>query len=409
MPRSFIRCLVVCFAALAIFLMLTSRADAWPLENRLPPMGWEPWNIDHCGAQYQWDDAFYRKLADFFVTSGLRDLGYKYLTIECGDHYRDKDGHIQPNLHKFPQGFKPLTDYIHAKGLKVRAYTDAGEGKCCCFEGAGSLGHYEDDARRWVEFGFDGAKIDWCGGAEKALDPKTQFLQFADAIRRIDPHFVVEICCWGRGNPWMWGKDAGAFWRTSGDVDSDSSTKIGGSWNTLMRNLDGNRHPDSKYVGPGKGWNYGDMLLAGHPGGVNNIEQRTQFNLWAIMASPLFLGNDVFNMPQYAKQTVTNKEVIAVDQDPLGLQGDVAKTYNDGQLQIWAKKLKNGSIAVALLNRDATAHRITANWSDIGISGEWKVRDLWEHSDKGKFNRQYTAEVPSHAAAMLKISRIVGN
>ena len=114
-------------------------------------------------------------------------------------------------------------------------------------------------------------------------------------------------------------------------------------------------------------------------------------------------------MPQYAKQTVTNREVIAIDQDPLGLQGDVAKTYNDGQLQIWAKKLKNGSIAVALLNRDATAHRITVNWSDIGISGEWQVRDLWKHSDNGKFNRQYTAEVPAHAAAMLRISRIARN
>ena len=404
------RLIGACGAAFILVLMLTaSRADAWPGDNPTPPMGWEPWNIDHCGNQYPWDEEFYKKLADFFVTSGLRDLGYKYLTIECGDHYRDKDGQIQPNLEKFPHGFKAITDYIHAKGLKARTYTDAGEGKCCCFEGAGSLGHYEDDARRWAEFGFDGVKIDWCGGPPKALDPKTQFLQFADAIRKTNPHFIVEICSWGKGDPWVWGRNAGAFWRTSGDIDSDSTTKLGGGWSILMRNLDANRHPDSQFVGPGKGWNYADMLLVGHPGGLNELEQRTQFSMWAIMASPLFLGNDLFKMSPYPQQTVMNKEVIAIDQDPLGIQGDVAKGYNNAKLQVWVKKLKNGSVAVALLNRDTTAQQITANWSNMGISGEWRVRDLWEHVDKGKFSHAYTADVPSHGAALLKVSPLSGN
>jgi alpha-galactosidase len=396
-----------CGAGLVIVLILmANRADCWPLENQVPPMGWEPWNIDHCGNLYRWDEAFYEKLADFFVSSGLRDLGYNYLTIECGDHYRDKDGHIQPNLETFPNGFKGISDYIHKKGMKARAYTDAGEGKCCCFEGAGSLGRYEDDAKRWVEFGFDGVKIDWCGGDSKGLDPKTQFLQFADAIRRTNHPFCIEICCWGKGNPWEWGRNAGTFWRTSGDIDADSTTKIGGSWNTLMRNLDDNRHPDSQFVGPGKGWNYADMLLVGHPGGLNEIEQRTQFSMWAIMASPLFLGNDLFNMPQYAKQIVMNKEVIAIDQDPLGIQGDVVKVYNNGKLQVWVKKLKNGSLAVALLNRDIRAHQIAAKWSDMGISGEWLVRDLWQHVDRGKFTNGYTAEVASHGVALLEISTL---
>ena len=401
-----------CGAGFVIVLMLTaSRANAWPGENQTPPMGWEPWNIDHCGNQYRWDEEFYKKLTDFFVSSGLRDLGYKYLTIECWDHYRDKDGHIQPNLEKFPNGFRTITDYIHAKGLKVRTYTDAGEGNCGCFEGAGSLGHYEDDARRWVEFGFDGVKIDWCGGPPKALDPRTQYLQFAEAIRKTDPGFNVEICSWGKGNPWVWGRDAGAFWRTSGDidVDYDATNKLGGGWNILMRNLDDNRHPDSKYVGPGKGWNYADMLLVDHPGGLNETEQRTQFSMWAIMASPLFLGNDVFKMPPYARKTIMNKEVIAIDQDPLGIQGDVAKGYNQGKLQVWVKKLEDGSIAVALLNRDSTAQQITAHWSDVGISGEWRVRDLWEHADRGKFTQGYTAEVPAHGAALVKISPLPEN
>jgi alpha-galactosidase len=411
LPRSIKNRLGVYAAGMIIVLMLMAgRADCWPLKNQAPPMGWEPWNIDHCGKQYKWDEEFYRKLADFFVSSGLRDLGYNYLTIECGDHYRDQDGHLQPNLEKFPHGFKAITDYLHEKGLKARAYTDAGQGKCCCFEGAGSWGHYEDDAERWAEFGFDGVKVDWCGGAKEGLDPKTQYLQFEQAIRKTRRPFLIEICSWGRGNPWAWGRDAGTFWRTSMDIDYDLPTdKVGGTWKNLMRNVDDNRHPDTQYVGPGKGWNYADMLLVSVPGGLNEIEQRTQFSMWAMMASPLFLGNDLFEMPEYARQIVMNKEVIAIDQDPLGIQGDVVKEYNDGKLQVWAKQLKNGSQAVALLNRDNTAQQIRINWTDIGISGRWLVRDLGEHLDRGKFTQGYSAEVPSHGVAILKISPLPRN
>jgi len=331
----------------------------------------------------------------------LRDLGYKYLTIECGDHYRDKAGHVQPSRDTFPSGFNAITAYIHKKGLKARTYTDAGEGKCCCFEGTGSLGHYEDDARRWVAFGFDGVKIDWCGGDDKGLDPRTQFLQFAEAIRKTQHPFCVEVCCWGKGKPWMWGRNAGAFWRTSGDIDTGG---MGGVWKTLMRNLDANRHPEAAYVGPGRGWNYPDMLEVGLPGGLNETEERTQFSMWAIVASPLFLGNDVFNMPPYARDIIMNKEVIAVDQDPLGIQGDVAKEYDGGKLQVWIKRLKGGSKAVAVLNRDTTARRITLHFGEIGISGNCLVRDLWEHRDTGGLTDSYTADVPSHGVAMLRLS-----
>lgn len=171
-----------------------------------------------------------------------------------------------------------------------------------------------------------------------------------------------------------------------------------------MRNLDSNRHPDPQYVGPGKGWNYADMLLAGHSGGLTEIEQRTQFTMWAMMASPLFLGNDVFHMTPYTRQTVMNKEIIAIDQDPLGIQGEVVESWHDGRVQVWVKKLADGSMAVALLNRDTLSQQVSVDWRDIGLTGEWRVRDLWEHLDCGKFNQAYTTNVPSHAAALLKIS-----
>jgi alpha-galactosidase len=408
--RSIKRRLAAYSVGLIVILTFMARpAACWPPENQAPPMGWDPWNIDHCGDKYKWDEEYYKKAADIIANSGLRDLGYRYLTIECRDHYRDQDGHIQPNPAKFPNGFRAITDYIHKKGLKVRDYTDAGEKACChgrCFIGPGSLGHYEDDAESLVAFGFDGVKIDWCGGDAKGLDPETQYLQFADAIRKTDHPFCVEICSWGKGNPWEWGRNAGTFWRTSSDIDYSQSTgvRMGGAWSILMRNLDDNRHPDSRYVGPGKGWNYPDMLVVGLPGGLDEVEERTQFSMWAMMASPLFLGNDVFHMPDYARRIVMNKEVIAIDQDPLGIQGDVVREYDHGKLQVWVKQLEKGSKAVALLNRDAAARQMTVNWSDIGISGKWRVRDLWEHVDKGSSADRYTAEVPSHGTVMLKIS-----
>jgi alpha-galactosidase len=397
--------------AAVLMLMMSGVAECWPLSNKVPPMGWEPWNFDHCGSMYKWDEEYYKRLADFFVTSGLRNLGYKYLTIECHDHYRDQNGQIQPSRRTFPNGFRTVTGYIHKKGLKVRTYTDAGKGKCgSTFEGAGSLGHYEDDVRQWVKFGFDGVKIDWCGGHDAGLDPETQYLQFADAMKKSRRPFCIEICSWGNGDPWKWGRNAGTFWRTSGDIDYwGAKAKIGGTWQGLMRNLDANRHPDTKYVGPGKGWNYPDMLEVGVPGGLNETEERTQFSMWAIMAAPLFLGNDVFKMPPYARKIVMNKEVIAIDQDPLGIQGDVVKESDNGKLQVWSKELEDGSKAVALLDRDATPHQMTVTWSDIGLSGKCLVRDLWERLDKGTFADRYGAKVPSHGTVLLKISPLHRN
>jgi alpha-galactosidase len=336
--------------------------------NLLPPMGWEPWNIDHCGNSSKWDAEYYMKLADFFVSCGLKDLGYVYLTIECGDHYRDVNGRLQPNLSKFPDGFKPVIDYIHKKGLKVRTYTDAGKGKCCCFEGEGSLGHYEDDARSWVEWGFDGVKIDWCGGY-RLLDPNTQFLQFADSIRKVSKSFLIEICSWGFGEPWNWGKDAGSMWRTGGDIDLGKKLYVpGGAWILLLRNREANNHPDPHLVGPGKGWNYPDMLLIGHPEGLSETEEKSMFSMWAIMASPLFLGNDVMNMPEYVKSVIMNKDVIAIDQDPLGIQGEPVPEFANGT-QVWLKELNGGSKAIAVLNRGEKTDKITLNWKILDIPG----------------------------------------
>jgi len=392
-------------------LLLSVNSFGQNKNNLLPPMGWEPWNIDHCGQSSNWDDSYYKELADFFVTSGLKDLGYTYLTFECHAHYRDSNGVFQPNLSKFPAGLRSVNNYLHSKGLKSRTYTDAGKGKCGgCYDGNGSYGYYASDAKIWAEMGFDGVKIDWCGGNKEKLDAKTQYVEFHKEMIKNNPDFNIEICTWGFGNPWEWGHQAGAFWRTGGDIDlydegEKRITGIGGLWKALIRNIDANRHPDKNLVGPGLGWNYPDMLIVGIPGGLNETEERTQFSMWCIMASPLFLGNDVLTMPQYAKDILMNKEMIAIDQDPLGIQGDVVKEYNNGNLQVWMKPLKDGSVAVALFNRSEKAETITADWKDLGIAGKMNVRNLLEKEDKGMFTGSYSADVEPHGTVVVKISK----
>ena len=391
-----------------IFFLFLAPDYSWSQDKSLPPMGWEPWNIDHCGTLYNWNTDFYKHLADFIVSSGLRDLGYRYLTYECHAHYRDSLGQYRSNTEKFPDGLKASIDYVHSKGLKARAYTDAGIDKCGgCFDGAGSYGHYEDDSRQWAELGFDGVKIDWCGGNNEKLDPETQFTEFHSAMMKFNPQFNIEICTWGMGDPWNWGRNAGTFWRTSSDIDyvEGNITTIGGSWKGLIRNIDANRHPDKNLVGPGKGWNYADMLLVGVEGGLNETEERTQFTMWAIMASPLFLGNDVLNMPQYVKDIVMNREVISIDQDPKGVQGDVIKEFINGNLQVWEKDLADGSKAVVVLNRGEITENITLNWKDLGFTGKWNVRDLWEHAENGRSTSEYTMHVPIHSAVLIKLSK----
>ena len=396
-------------AVIFYIFLFTANSFSWPNENKLPPMGWEPWNIDHCGQLSNWDEAYYKKLSDFFVSSGLKDLGYTYLTFECHAHYRDSNGIFQSNPRKFPDGLRSINDYLHSKGLKSRAYTDAGKGKCggdVCFNGTGSYGFFASDAKIWSEMGFDGVKIDWCGGQSEGLDTKNTFMEFHTEMAKNNPDFNIEICTWGYGNPWEWGHEAGTFWRTNGDIDMfGDSTFPGGSWKGLVRNIDGNRHPDKNLVGPGLGWNYADMLLVGVKDGLNETEERTQFNMWCIMASPLFLGNDVLNMPEYAKEIVMNKEMIDIDQDPLGIQGDVVKEYNNGSLQVWMKQLNDGSIAVVLFNRSEKAEKITAAWKDLGIAGKMKVRDLLKHAYKGIYTGSYTEEVESHSTVVFKISK----
>jgi alpha-galactosidase len=345
---------------------------------------------------------------DLMESEGYLDLGYRYLIIECYDHLRDEQGNWIPNPEKFPEGYGPVVEYAHERGFGIKVYTDAGACGCSCgceCGWRGSLGNYERDAIAWAAFGFDGAKIDWCGGRSAGLDPETYYRQFYDTImQHIDKPFDLEICCWGWGNPWEWGRFAGSMWRTAMDIDGWNGHHPGGIWKALLRNVDSNRHPDTTFVGPGKGFNYADMLLTGLPGGLTETEERTQFSLWAIMASPLYLSTDLFNLPDYAKRIVQNEEVIHVDQDPLGLQGDVIKESGDGNVQVWSKPLSDEGMALAFFNRDSVNREITLHWDELGLGTKVKVRDLWEHKDLGICKKRISVEIRPHETLLYKVN-----
>ncbi len=359
------------------------------LENRLartPPMGWNSWNHFGCDVS----DSLIRQTADAMAASGLRDAGYRYVVIDdCWQVARAADGTIVADSSRFPHGIKALADYVHRQGLSFGIYTDAGRKTC---QGRpGTLGHELQDARTYAAWGVDYVKEDWCNA--EGLDARVQYARFRDALAHSGRAIVLSICEWGSNQPWEWGPATGNLWRTTDDIED--------RWGSMLGNLDQSAQHGTA-AKPGA-WNDPDMLEVGN-GGMTDDEYRAHFSLWAIEAAPLIAGNDLRTMSAATRAILGNAEVIAVDQDSLGAQGILV--WTDGpELQVWAKPLRDGSRAVALLNRSAAPAKITAYFSRTGLHGDSvRVRDLWAHADLGSFARSYAATVAPHAVQMLRFS-----
>ena len=221
-------------------------------------------------------------------------------------------------------------------------------------------------------------------------------MKIHDALARTGRPIVLSLCDWGISGPWIWGSGSSNLWRTTGDISDD--------WNSMLSNLDFNAY-HAMYAGP-DGWNDPDMLEVSN-GGMTDTEYRAHFSMWAISAAPLIAGNDLSTMSSATKAILTNTDIIAIDQDPAGVQGTKVKDNGSG-LQVWSKRLQgNGVVAVALFNRSSSAAHITANWSNIGLaSGSARIHDLWTHTELGSFTNSYTTNVPSHGVVMLKITKI---
>ena len=368
------------------------RDPAPPLDNRLartPPMGWNSWNHFGCDVSAQ----LIRETADAMIKGGMRDAGYQYLVIDdCWQVARDATGRLVADSVRFPGGMKPLADYVHSKGLKFGLYTDAG--RQTCQRRPGTYGSEEIDARTFAEWGVDYVKEDWCNS--EGLDAPTQYAKFRDALAKAGRPIVFSICEWGSNRPWEWGPRTGNLWRTTGD--------IGDRWASMIALLDLNAQY-ALAAAPGA-WNDPDMLEVGN-GGMTDDEYRAHFSLWALMAAPLMAGNDVRTMPAATRDILLNKEVLAVDQDSLGVQGMLVQEPVP-DLQVWAKLLSDGSRAVVLFNRSTLQTVITASWRALGLRGPARVRDLWAHTDLGTFPTRFMATVPAHGVVMVRVTPVTG-
>ena len=368
---------------------------------KTPPMGWNSWNK----FRNQVSDKMIREMADAIVRTGMKNAGYIYVNIDDtweGAH-RDAQGNITTN-NKFPD-MKALSAYIHSKGLKLGIYSGPGPKTCAGYEA--SYQHEDQDAKTFAAWGIDYLKYDWCS-ASQVYDTTRDtmvaaYAKMGNALVHSGRPIVFSLCQYGNHNVEEWGESVGGnLWRTTGDISDrwESMSRIGFEGTSSANPA--TPVPDrAKYAGPGH-WNDPDMLEIGN-GGMTNDEYKTHMSLWCIQAAALLAGNDIRDMSPETAAVLMNKEVIAVDQDKLGKQG--TRVAKNGETEVWSKPLADGGYAVGLFNRGGDAAKVTAKWSDLGVSGSHAVRDLWEHKDLGKMADQFSANVPSHGVVMIRVAK----
>jgi alpha-galactosidase len=387
--------LIMCVAIIAVAIMPSSGRA---LDNGLaktPPMGWNSWNKFGCKGL---NEKVVRETADTMVSSGMKDAGYQFVILDdCWQTGRDASGNIVADAERFPSGIKALADYVHSKGLKFGIYTDAGT--MTCAKRLGSIGHEYQDAKQYATWGVDYLKEDWCNTLP-GQNSESSYTLMRNALAESGRPIVFSICEWGSTKPWLWAGSIGNLWRSTGDIQDCWDCKKDWGGNGVTQIIDQMNGLET-YAGPGH-WNDPDMLEVGN-GGMTKEEYRAHFSMWALFSAPLLAGNDISSMTADTKEILLNREVIAIDQDPLGRQGRRVK--KTGDQEIWSKQLEDGSRAVVLLNRGPAATKIAISWTDIGYPDSLpaSVRNLWTANDLGKQTGAYSADVPSHGAVMLTI------
>ncbi len=370
-----------------------------------PPMGWNSWNKFACDVNEQ----VIRAAADAMATNGMKDAGYQYINIDdCWQGERDAQGFIQADAKKFPSGIKALADYVHAKGLKLGVYSDAGA-KTCGGRPA-SRGHEYQDALSYAQWGADYLKFDWCGCED--LNAPGAYATMRDALHAAGRPMVFSICEWGQNKPWTWATNVGHLWRTTTDIypnfDSVLDHKTWQQWGVL-KILDAQK-PLRAAAGPGH-WNDPDMLEVGN--GMSVSEDRAHFSMWCLLAAPLISGNDLAHMSREVLEILTNPDVIAVDQDALGVEGFPYST--NGDVEVWFKPLAGGDWAMCALNRGKDAQKISFDWKNENVSDAFSRRDanfsattyalqnLWTKESAGTTADALSAEIPGHDVLVLRL------
>lgn len=400
---------IIAFTLLVALPMLGMNAQKWEGLAETPQMGWNSWNKFAGNINEQ----MIRDMADAMVKEGLLDAGYIYLNMDdCWHGQRDADGFIQPDAKRFPSGIKALADYVHSKGLKFGLYSDAGRKTCAGMPG--SFGHEYQDAIQYARWGIDYLKYDWCNNED--INPIGAYGLMRDALRAAGRPIFFSMCEWGSNKPWTWAAEVGHSWRSTGDICAVFDKKPERSWeNSIMTILDQNA-PLRKYAGPGH-WNDPDMLEVGNGMSVN--EDRAHFTLWCMMAAPLILGNDICNMSDDTRAIILNRQVIAIDQDKLGVQGLRLKSENG--IEYWFKPLVNGEWAFCLLNRSLEPQTVTIDWQQLCFTDEevsklstdfdkkvYTITDLWAANTKqakaGTTAKTKKVNVPSHDVVLYRLT-----
>jgi alpha-galactosidase len=354
-----------------------------------PPMGFNNWNATGCAI----DENLIKATADLFVSSGLKAAGYQYVNIDDCWAELDRDpqtGRMVPHHLRFPSGIKAIADYVHARGLKLGIYTSAGT-LTCARTMPGGLGHEDVDAQTFADWGVDYLKYDNCNN--EGVPAIERYSRMRDALKKTGRPIVYSITEWGENRPWEWAADVGHLWRTTGDIND--------SWASMVSLLKLNA-PLAPFAGPGH-WNDPDMLEVGN-GGMTDREYRSHFSLWATMAAPLLIGTDLRKATPKTLEILSNRDVIAIDQDPLGAQGKVLR--NDNGRWVFSKPLANGDVAVTLFNETESPASFGTTSTELGLAHQpsYVVRDLWEHSTVENTGT-FSATVPPHGTVMYRVQR----
>mgnify|MGYP005811587005 FL=1 len=393
-----------------VFFVITNLVHSQKFDNlaQTPPMGWNSWNTFATDINEQ----LVKDIADKFVSLGLKDAGYEYIVLDDGwmAKQRDENGNLVADPKKFPSGMKALADYVHSKGLKFGLYNCAGSETCAGYPG--SRGHEFQDAQTYASWEIDYLKYDWCNTGK--INAESAYKTMRDALYTAGRPVVFSICEWGDNTPWTWGKDVGHLWRVTGDIINCWDCEIGhGSWSSSgIWKIINMRSGLRKAAGPGH-WNDFDMMEVGN--GMTAAEDRTHFAMWSILASPLIMGNDLRIASKETINTLTNREVIAVNQDELGIQG--FRFSNEGDFEIWLKPLSNDNWAFVFINMTDSEKELNFDWNKHEIGDDvsqkylklknqiYTLRDLYKGENIGKTSENLRANIGAHDVLMVRLSR----
>ena len=373
-----------------------------------PPMGWMTWNYFADNI----NEKDLREMADAMVETGMVEAGYNHIFIDDGwQGGRDNRNNMIPDPIKFPSGIKALSDYVHARGIKLGIYSDAAPLTCAGY--TASL-HFEDqDAKTFAKWEVDYLKYDYCGAPEDSVTAKKRYKTMADALRKSGRDIEFGICEWGDRQPWLWAANAGGqLWRTTADIRDKWKMKADETWGHGIMDIVDQNADLNQYAGPGR-WNDPDMLIVGLYGkegptsagggiGCTDTEYQSQMSLWAMMAAPLIATNDVRNMNEVTKKILLNKEIIAINQDKAGIQAE--RKINNVAWNVFVKPLSDGDYAIAILNKMPETKDYKLNFKDLGLTGNYEMTDLWSGKTVTKAS-SWKGKIESHETKVFRLKK----